>query len=88
MSEVIGDAAKGVGVAGKAPELTLILDRNGNGIPDYEEPAEIVKLITDVFGYIGAAVPGASMVGQLASFVLTKALPVISAGVNAVENKP
>lgn len=75
----IGPAAAGVGDAGVAPALTLLFDRNGNGIPDWKEPEEVLELIENLMGFIMSAFPGGGPAFQIAAFVVNDALPVARA---------
>lgn len=77
MSETIGPAAMGSATAGKAPRLTLVVDRDGNGKPDYEEPSFWMAITTGFLGVVAAVVPGHTVVGQLARQWTSNVLPQV-----------
>lgn len=69
--------------AGKVP-FQFTVDLNGNGVPDYQEPQELLKLLGNVMeGIIAVAAPHTAT-AKLARQVVGTFIPAIATGIAGV----
>lgn len=81
---VVGPAAAGVARAGRAPPLTIIIDMNGDGVPDYRQPEQIAHLLGQVVKVVASLIPNGSPTARVLA-PLEVTLPAIEKALGGAE---
>jgi hypothetical protein len=75
---VVGPALTQPSRAGRAPVLTIILDLNGDGVPDFKQPEQIAHLLGQVVGLVSTLIPNASPTARVLA-PIEAVLPAVEA---------
>ncbi len=67
MPEELGKAVMGPVVVGKIP-FEFTIDMNANGIPDYEEPEQLLKLLEVTMTAVSSVASATAPNGRVAQF--------------------
>lgn len=77
--EAVAPAAEGVGRAGRAPWLTLVVDSDGDGQPDTGFAKAVAGAVSMVFAVVRPFAAPGTWVASAADQWFTKVIPAIGA---------